>query len=131
MSIQDKKLYLLFSHRLTEEQEKDAYKQFGIGSIVYLRKELLDIWTSIPAEAAVLEPVLEPIVKYFEVLLEGDYVLVQGDFGATYILVNWIRSRGAIPVYATTKREVIEKQEGNKSIKTSVFQHVRYRIYGE
>ena len=129
--MEEKKLYLLFSHKLTVEQEEDAYKQFGIANIVYLEKNILDIWSNIPAEIVSVKPVLEPVVKYFEELSEGDYVLVQGDFGATYLMVNFIRAKGAIPIYATTKRDVIEKQEGNKSIKTSIFKHIRYRIYGE
>ena len=125
------KLYLLFSHTLTEEQEKDARERFGIDEIVPLPKGLLEIWSHIPAEEEKIKLYIKDIFMYLDQVTQDDYVLVQGDFGATYMAVNYVREKGATPIYATTQRNVVEKQVGNKSIKTSVFKHVRYRVYGE
>ena len=52
-----------------------------------------------------------------------DYVLVQGEWGITYDMVNFCKELGLIPIYSSTKREAIEKKEGDKIIKTSVFRH--------
>ena len=125
------KLYLLFSHTLTEEQKTDARERFGIDKIVPFPTALLDTWSHIPAEEEKVKPYLQEIFTYLDQVTQDDYVLVQGDFGATYMAVNYVREKGAIPIYATTQRNVVEKQVGNKSIKTSVFKHVRYRVYGE
>jgi len=126
----NKKLYLLFSHTLTEEQVTDAQERFGIDEIVPLPKALLELWAHVPAESEKVKPYLKEIFNYLDHVTEDDYVLVQGDFGATYLAVNYVKGKGATPIYATTQRNVVEKQEGNKSIKTSIFKHIRYRVYG-
>jgi len=51
--------------------------------------------------------------KEFKVYLEasasrGDYILIQGDLGMVFSLVNWCLRRGMIPIYSTTKRTVME-----------------------
>ncbi len=125
------KLYLVFSHTLTEKQKTDAIERFGIDEIVPLPKALLDIWSHIPAEEKKIKPYIKEILIYLDRLTPNDYVLVQGDFGATYIVVDFVNEKRATPIYATTQRNVVEKQEGNRSIKTSVFKHVQYRVYGE
>lgn len=125
------KLYLLFSHTLTEEQERDARERFGIDEIILLPKVWLDIWSQVPAQSEKVKPYLKEIFAYLDQVNKDDFVLIQGDFGATYMAVNHVKEKGATPIYATTQRNVVEKQIGNKSIKTSVFKHIRYRVYGE
>jgi len=56
-------------------------------------------------------------------------VLIQGDFGAVYHMVNFAKELGLIPIYATTKRESIELKQGNKIIKKSIFKHIKFRKY--
>jgi len=125
------KLYLIFSHTLTAEQEQDAIERFGIEEIVQLPEALLALWSHIPAENRTVKPYIKEILMHLGTLTKNDYVLVQGDFGATYIVVDFVKEKGATAIYATTQRNVIEKKEDNQSIKTSIFKHVRYRVYGE
>jgi hypothetical protein len=54
---------------------------------------------------------------------------VQGDFGAAYMMVNLVKSIGAIALYATTSREVIEETDGDRVVKESIFKHGRLRKY--
>jgi len=62
---------------------------------------------------------------------QGDLLLVQGDFGATYALVRFARTMGMVPLYATTQRQSRETVE-NGQIKTErIFVHVRFREYEE
>lgn len=123
-------MFLLFSHKLTKEQEDDAKNSFGIKNFIYLPQDLQELWSNIPPEIEDLDNYLEPIFKYLqENIKDGDYALVQGDFGATCKVANFVKSLNATALYATTKRNAVEKVVDGKMVKTSVFKHVRFRSY--
>ena len=123
-------LHLFFSHRLTEEQIIDAKENLKVEEFVYLPKDLQQLFSNVPPELEDLGEYVRPFVKY---LLKnakvGDYILLQGDFGLVYRLVEVAKSLGLIPVYATTKRVAIEKNIDGKSVKISEFRHIRFRRY--
>ncbi|MEO1959007.1 MAG: CRISPR-associated protein Csx20 [Nautiliaceae bacterium] len=125
-----KKMFLFFSHRLTYEQEMDARESFFVEEFIYLPKELQEKWSNVPPE---LEDLSEYALLFFSFLeknaKKGDFALIQGDFGLTYKMVNFAKSIGVIPVYATTKRVVKEIKNGDKIIKQSQFKHIRFRKY--
>ena len=61
-----------------------------------------------------------------------DYVLVQGDFGACCLMVDYARRLGLLPIYSTTRREVHEECLKDGSIRlVRSFRHVRFREYGQ
>lgn len=125
-----KKMFLLFSHTLTSEQKEDAQGSLGVEEFVTLPSDLQGLWSNVPATLDDLSDYLEPLQSYFKNNLQtDDVVLVQGDFGATFTMVNELKSLGARVVHATTQRDVVEKTVDNKIIKTSVFKHVRFRSY--
>jgi len=125
-----KKLFLFFSHTLTTAQEKDAKALFGIEEFVVLSDELQTLWSNVPSDLADVSGYLEPLKNYLKLEFSSDdVVLVQGDFGATYHIVNFVNSLGLKAVHATTKRNVVEKVIDNKIVKTSLFEHVRFRVY--
>ena len=125
------KLYTIFSHTLSAEQFTDAHERFGVSEVVVFSKALLKLWSNIPADEEKIKPYLAPLWEHLKDITKDDYILVQGDFGATYIVVEWVKSQGATAIYATTERNTVEKMVEGKSIKTSIFSHVRYRIYGK
>ncbi|MFZ2967961.1 MAG: CRISPR-associated protein Csx20 [Sulfuricurvum sp.] len=126
-----KKMFLLFSHTLTEDQQNNARSEFGIDQFIPLSAELQSIWSNIPADAIELHAILEPIKKFLrEAFRAGDVALIQGDFGATCHLAHFVRELGGIGVYATTVRDVVEKEENGVIVKTSIFKHVRFRVFG-
>ena len=126
-----KKMFLLFSHKLTPAQIEDGKKNLGIDEFVYLPKELQQIWSNVPPEKTLkVGEHLKPIKEYIaDNSKKGDYLLVQGDFGATYEMVSFAKILGKNAVYATTKREFEEKQIGDKIIKTSIFTHICFKAY--
>ena len=125
------KMILVFSHKLTQEQKDDAIKNFGVKEFLSLPKELQNIWSNISPDIQTLEKLLEPIKEFIKNnSKKDDVVLVQGDFGAVYIMVNFVKDLELLGVYATTKREVKEYQEDGKLIKQSIFKHRRFREYG-
>lgn len=124
-------LYLLFSHYLTEEQEKEAEEALGINEIYYLPDNLQVLWSQIPPELPIVGDYIQPIKEWLKCRVQkGDYLLVQGDFGATYLLVKWAFSVDCIPIYATTQRKVrTETHESKEIIINRTFAHVRFRKY--
>ena len=105
-----KKMFLLFSHSLTPSQIEDAKSNLGIEKFVYLPEDLQLLWSDIPSD---LESLKEYLSLFRNFLVENsdfeDVVLIQGDFGAVYQMINFSKDLGLKAVYATTKR-VIEEE---------------------
>ena len=128
--IRMKKMFLLFSHTLTSAQSKDAEKNFDINECVVLPKRLQELWSNIPPELESIEAYLEPLKNYLlSNASNGDAILIQGDFGGGYHMVNFAKEHNFLALYATTKRDVQERAEGNVIVKKSVFKHIRFREY--
>jgi hypothetical protein len=125
-----KKMILLFSHRLTAEQIADGKGSFGVEEFVALDDALQSVWSNVPSELEEIVEYLQPVRDYLiEQIESDDVVLIQGDFGATCAMVSFVKSLGGVAVYATTKRNVVEKEIDNKIVKTSIFEHVRFRKF--
>jgi len=125
-----KKMFLLFSHQLTPLQVEDAKKKLGVSLFVPLPSKLQTLWSEIPAELESIEEYLQPIKGFLlQHASKGDVVLIQGDFCAVYDMVKYAKSLELLPVCSTTKRKVEEVTQKNKVIKTSTFEHVKYRRY--
>ena len=126
-----KKLFLLFSHTLTNNQIDDAKNSLGIDEFVMLSSELQVLWSNVPPRLEDLVGYLQSIRNFLiENLDADDLVLIQGDFGATCSMVSFVKSLGFDAVYATTQRELLELKDNDaKVVKTSVFSHVRFRQY--
>lgn len=124
------KLFLFFSHALTNEQILDAKNSLKISEFVNLPDDLQGIFSQVPAEfnEDELKDYAKPFFDYLdEFAKKGDFVLIQGDFGLSFLLVNYCFKNELIPLYATTKRDVLIDKDG---IKKSVFKHVKFRRYG-
>ena len=124
-------LILLFNHRLTQAQEADARSSLGVGSIVAAPPEISTIWAGIPPAADAIAATLDPVVNWLATEGNpGDFVLIQGDFGATYLMVNAAIRLGLIPVYSTTQRQAVEEHKPDGSVHIGhIFSHVQFRRY--
>ncbi len=125
------KMLLIFSHELTPDQIEDAKNVLCVNEFVPLPSDMQKLWQNIPAT----EPSITNYLKNFNKFIEdntneGDYVLIQGDFGAVYLMVNFAFSMGLIPVYATTERDVVEKHMPDNTVRSErVFKHRIFRRY--
>lgn len=122
-----KTLFILMNHALTPEQEEDARKNLNIAKFVNIADPN---WGDIdPSEKSIIKTVeiYKDILK--SQAKESDVLLVQGDFGATYSIVNFAKKMGLITVYATTKRIVSEYIEDGKVVTKREFKHARFREY--
>jgi uncharacterized protein MJ1673 len=122
-----KKMFVLISHGLTQEQKSQALKVFGVEDIINIAD---DAWSNIsPSDENILY-VLNRYKK--ELMLEataGDILLVQGDFGATYNMINFAKNIGIKTIYATTKRIVQELAIDGKLVTRREFKHEKFREY--
>jgi hypothetical protein len=124
------KMILLFSHKITKEQVEDAKKSLGVDEFVKLDDKTLSLWSNIPTDIQDISKHLKPIKDFIlRHASNGDYILIQGDFGAVVKMIYFARAKGLIPVYSTTKREVKEEFDGDKVKKVSLFKHILFRKY--
>ena len=126
-----KKMFLLFSHNLSQVQIDDAKYNLNIEEFIPLPADLQEIWSNIPSDLVFLKEYLLVIRNFLTEKSElDDVVLIQGDFGAVYQMVNFAKDLGLEAVYATTNRIIEEIVEDGKTIKKSIFEHRRFRNYG-
>lgn len=121
--------YVLLSHILTDIQCFQLQK-IGIENINLPDKDLQIKWANVPAEGHSIKEYSKPFILFLETARSGDYVIVQGDFGLTFIIVKYCLERGLIPMYATTIRRHVEHAELDGVHIKKVFSHVRFRKYG-
>lgn len=124
-------LYLLFNHRLTAVQEADARASLGVGRIIFPPEEVQALWSQVPPDSDDLAPYLAPVFTWVASQgRPGDYLLVQGDFGATGLAVRQAFALGLIPVYSTTSRKAVEEHHPDGTVHVRhTFSHVRFRRY--
>ncbi len=124
-----KSIFLIFSHKLIDSQIEEL-KSNNITSFIYLPSSLQILWSNVPPDLGELKGYLKPIIEWLKNNAKrGDWVLVQGDFGAVFTVVDFCFYNGLVPVYATTKKNTIEKMENGRLIKVSQFEHIRFRKY--
>ncbi|WP_462270677.1 CRISPR-associated protein Csx20 [Desulfobacter sp.] len=127
-----RKMFLVFNHMLTLEQEAQTREVWGITHIITLPPELKKIWEQIPADLDDISDIILPVQQWLEKEADkNDVVLIQGDFGATWLLVDFALKAQLIPVYSVTQRDAREVVQADGSIKnTHVFKHRMFRLYG-
>ena len=104
----EKRALLLFSHQLTDNQEKELIKDFEVKKIVSLTSELQEMWSNVSIKKNYMEN-LKKIKEYIKNNFnKNDVMLIQGNWGYTYNLVKWSIDNELIPVYSYTERNVEE-----------------------
>lgn len=123
-----KKLVLLFSHNLTKEQIRDAKENLEISSFIYLPDSLQNKWSNFEIDD---NDGVEEIKEYIRNNATiGDYILIQGEYGLVFKMVNWSLNNGYIPIYSYTKRAYKNEELIDGTIKNiHYFKHICYREY--
>lgn len=124
-------LLLLFNHRITQAQSNDARSSLGVERIVEPPPEISRIWAEVPPEVDDLTPHLAPVFSWLRsVASPGDYILIQGEFGATWLAVHQAFRLALKPIYSTTRRQALEEHLPDGSVQIRhTFAHVRFRAY--
>ena len=122
-----KQAFVLLNHTLTGAQVAELEQRFGAEKIVNIPEDLQKRWANVPPEIESLEGWLQPFRDFLSAAGKSDDIaVIQGDFGATFSLVNFSLSLGLVPLYAASKRESSENTKGKK---ISLFRHVKFRRY--
>lgn len=126
-------LFLIFNHEITHAQESDARSSLGVKQIIGMPSDLKNLWRQIPPDLYEITNYLKPVKNWLAgQAKKNDYVLIQGDFGACFIMVNFVFKIGLIPVYSTTEREVAEEQRADGTVNLMhQFKHRIFRKYEE
>ena len=125
----EKRALLLFSHQLTDNQEKELIKDFEVKKIVSLTSELQEMWSNVSIKKNYMEN-LKKIKEYIKNNFnKNDVMLIQGNWGYTYNLVKWSIDNELIPVYSYTERNVEEIKDGENVKKISYFKHIKFIKY--
>jgi len=129
--MKNRQIALLFSHTLTLSQEKDVLETLEVRETHKLPKEEQALWSQVPVDKDLSFDAYLKSTKAFltNTLNTGDFVLIQGDFGATYHMIQFCKSQSFTPIYSVNRRVASEKIEDGKLIKYSEFEHECFREY--
>jgi hypothetical protein len=126
------KVFVLLNHKLTDLQKEELTKEIGVSDIVYLPNEILKTWSSVePTDDLNVNTLKKDICSWIEKeSRKNDYVIVQGEFGATFFMVDFCFKNSLIPIYSTSKRIYKEIRNNDGSVsRNHVFKHVCFRKY--
>ena len=124
-----KKAYCLLNHSLTDNQIKELVEEYNISEIKYPDAELSVKWMQIPASKNLDMNVIKAVLVWIQDAEKDDVLIVQGEFGSTFYIVDYALKNGLIPVYAVTKRVAEEKRNGEEVVRQYIFRHCCFRKY--
>ena len=121
-------LYLIFNHQITFRQKQDARESLGVDKVIELPPELDPLWRQIHPDLESIKNYLKPVKNWLASQAQkNDYLLVQGDFGACYIMANFAFKIGLLPIYSTTKRKAVEEHGDDGTVK--LVHHFKHQIF--
>ena len=124
-----KKVYCLLNHQLTERQITQLHESFAACDVIYPPEDLSRLWAQIPATEKIDTSVIASVADWLSSASKGDLLIVQGEIGSTFMLVDYALKRGLIPLHAVTKRVAQENRCGEQVQKQHIFEHVCFRQY--
>ncbi len=126
-----KNLFILLNHTLTEEQIEEAKNKLKVNNIVELSLEQKNMWAQMPPDEKQHKKYVEEIINWLGKNADkGDYILVQGEFGATFTVVDFCLKNGFVPIYAVSERREEEVKHPDGSVeKKLIFKHKCFRKY--
>lgn len=125
-------LLVLFNHALTQEQLDEARTTLRVGRCIEPSAAVQQIWGQVPPWPDSLQQYLQPVRYWLSANAQKrDYVLIQGDFGATYLMVRFCLKNSLVPIYSTTLRRAVEQRGPDGTVALAhLFKHCRFRKYG-
>ncbi|GHS91085.1 hypothetical protein FACS1894107_03730 [Planctomycetales bacterium] len=121
--------YVLLNHQLTDRQIAELRDDFGAVEIMPAPENLAAQWASIPTDRELTAAMLAPFIDWLNAAAPADVVVIQGEFGAVFALVDYALRRGLLPLHSVTKRVAHETRDGEIVRRSYVFEHVLFRRY--
>lgn len=123
------KVYCLLNHSLTGNQLAELQEKYGAGEVLYPDERLAATWAQVPVTPVLDRGVIQAVTGWLSAAKEGDVLVVQGEFGSTFMIVDYALGRGLVPLHAVARRIALEHREGEKVLRQYVFEHVCFRRY--
>ena len=123
------KAYCLLNHELTENQIKELAEKYDCSKIIYPDENLTSAWSQIPTTVKPNKMIITKVTDWLKSAVEFDVLIIQGEYGSTFTLVDYALKNRLIPLYAVTKRTVEETRVGETVTRNAIFQHVCFREY--
>jgi len=127
-----RQMFILLNHSVSTLQKQTAENQFHVQRFVEMPDMLKQAWKQIPPGLERLKDYLSPFKTWLSKnSRKGDYIIIQGDFGAVYSMVEYSITSGLVPVYATSARKASETVNADGSIRMEhIFKFCSFRQYG-
>ena len=123
------KAFCLLNHALTQNQIAELKERFAVTEIVYPSEELSKKWAQIPPVKELDFSIIKMAASYLNSAYTGDILIIQGETGASFMLVDYALKKHLVPIYAVTARVSKEVVAGEQVVKQNVFEHVCFRQY--
>ncbi len=123
------KTYCLLNHELTQNQLAELKERFGSDEIVYPSEALSQKWSQIPAVKELDMTVINDVCEWLSCAKVGDTLIAQGEYGSTFMMIDYALKKHMVPLYAVTKRVASERRDGEIVSKNYIFEHVCFRRY--
>lgn len=120
------RVFIFFSHKLLPVQEIELKNNYFCKEILQLPSNLRELWSNIDENNDHFQLFKEFLEKNSK---RGDYILIQGEWGITYKMVNYSKQIGLTPIYSFAKRRSKEIIQNNEVIKISYFEHIKFKKY--
>jgi hypothetical protein len=121
--------FCLLNHALTERQLNELAASFSCERVEYPSAALAAQWSAVPVERELSAAYFAPFFAWLSAADAGDVLVIQGEFGATFTLVDFALCKRLIPVHAVTRRVAEETRDGEQVRRTYLFEHVCFRRY--
>jgi hypothetical protein len=124
-----KKMFVAFSHQLTDSQERDAAVSLNVRTFIYPSADIQKSISNIPDDMDARE-VRALAWDIVDEAMEADceYMFIAGQVELVHYTLERVKRNGYIQaVNSVTKRKSIEVEVKGVVTKTSIFEHVRWR----
>lgn len=123
------KAYCLLNHQLTLNQISELKNTYNVETVIYPNEELSKRWSQIPTVKEIDMSIIEEVCNFLKNAEKNDVLIIQGEFGSTFMIVDYALKHQLIPLHAVSKRIAKEEREGEKVKREYIFEHVCFRQY--
>lgn len=121
--------FCLLNHQLTPNQIRELNEKYSVSEITYPDKPLSKRWSQIPATSELDMGIINDVISWLSSANTNDVLIVQGEFGSTFMVVDYALKLGIVALHAVTKRVAHETRDGEIVRREYVFEHVCFRQY--
>lgn len=123
--------FCLLNHSLTSKQTAELQEIFDIQSIEYPPEDIRRLWSNLPVQPEISAEPLEKIIRWLHEknISSQDVIVIQGEAGYSFALVDYALNNGFIPIHSVTQRIAAETVKDEIVQTHYIFEHISFRRY--